>query len=242
MSALKKYHSAPRKALLLTVSLGMAALLTAPGVMACKPGKGKCPLPNPAPEGFSLAFLDSANIHIEGLEPGEYEELVCQSEAGATTSSGNYNCNVNGLEVHILTGKFTGDFNKKFWDLCHTFHHVTHGDAGLMTPTYFSYGWLDDCTDGNCAIAVRFAFEGQAVLDETFGEADQLSVEMTGMWQPGGDPLNATNPFVGEDPAVEIDTVYLEFGNTGQKRLAAACNWNVSLERPVWFVSTDTTP
>ena len=226
----------------------LLALLVAPGAMAgCKNGKGKCknpPIPDntSASHGSSTAvFHPDGNMHVEGSG-----YLRCGTGAAElTVANGDYFCDTPLPEFYISTASFTGHFNKKFTDICGSLGNTTEpGDQNfaILTPYEFSYGWRDDCTDGSCRIEISMKFSGSDIFTETEGEADQLSIVISGAAWDFTLAEDEANPFYGQDILVDVDSATLEFGLTGKKRSVGLCPFGVDKNdenQSVTFFSMD---
>ena len=103
-------------------------------------------------------------------------------------------------------------------------------------PNQFSYGWLDDCSDGDCAVVASVFFSGSEVEDLTSGIADQLNVSAFGrLYGAFGDPFAVNQDVV-------IERLNLAFSNSPRGRSAGTCDWysDLSLEDiQMMLMSTD---
>ncbi len=210
------HHEVSKGKILITgvlLAFSLVLFSASSATAACnKFGRGKdCQQPTPAPQGFSKVNVTGDNAD-SGSEP-----LDCTSGAGNTSAGGSYAC-VPPTDMYLSTIRFTGIFANKNWDLCHAL------DSGaILHPEDFSYGWLDDCADGTCAVAVNMAFSGAGVEARTGGKADKLNVVMstTLATEVSPDPFGPPR----QKQLMVINQINLDFIKSASGRSVGTCAW-----------------
>jgi len=177
----------------------------------------------------SLAAIDGTHFYFDADAL-----LKCTSAATNTADSGAYFCS-DPPDLFMSTRMMTGMFARRFWDICHTFLPGDGENGFLLTPDAVSYGWIDDCSDGDCAIELQAEFSGLDLEALTHGDADRLNMVMHGKVY---DALEA-DPFA-QDQIVIIDRIGLAFFRPGSDRSAGTCDWYTDLsEDQVGLYSLD---
>jgi len=206
-----------------------ATFLASSASAACsKSGKGAgCQQRSDVPDNQTSAGL-------LGSELATSAEMSCGSGAN-TTASGNYFCDGALPSVSMSTEHMTGLFSRRFWEICRTFSQP--GSAGTsLIPDQFSYGWLDDCSDGDCVAEVRMSFSGTQLATLTAGNADQLHVSLFGrIYGASGDPFAV-------DQDIVIERVNLKFSDSASGKATGTCDWYSDLNLQniqVMLMSTD---
>ena len=194
-----------------------------------KSGRGKgC-------EQVSTVAGNQTSVALLGSKFATASEVDCKSSPGNMTSGGNYLCDGALPSVSISTMELNGLFSRRYWEICRTFNQP--GTAGVaLVPSQFSYGWLDDCSDGDCAVVASVSFSGSELRDLTSGIADQLIVSAYGrLYDALGDPF-------AENQDVVIERLNLAFSNSMTGRKAGTCDWysDLNLEDiQMMLMSTD---
>jgi hypothetical protein len=182
-------------------------------------GKGRdCKNVVSLPSNTSLAEIYGTNFHF-----GPDVLLLCTSAATNAADSGDYFCG-EPPAMFLSTSMLTGLFSHRFRDICHSLMPGDGEDGFLLTPDTVSYGWTDDCTDGDCAIEVRAEFSGPEVEALTGTLADRLSMVMHGKAYEAAE----ADPFAA-DQTVIVERIGLMFFRPGSKRNAGTCDWYTDL-------------
>jgi len=182
-------------------------------------GKGRdCNVVSSLDSNSSLAAIDGTHFYFESDA-----WATCASAANNSADSGSYLCS-DPPTMFLSTRLLTGIFANRFWDICHSFTPGDGEEGFVLTPDDVSYGWIDDCSDGDCAVEVRAEFSGLDLEDLTDGKADRLNMVMHGKVY---DALEA-DPFA-EDQIVIIDRIGLAFFRPGSDRNAGTCDWYTDL-------------
>lgn len=217
----------------------LAAILVAPNAMAChrldkngdpKPhGKIKDCEPSqpqqfPADQEMDTAgFFDkAANQKNPHFKSGEMNF----SRQGLSADSGDFVLDDQNASILLDTGllsKLQLKGSPRI-DWC----RMLDGNTTWLYPESFSYSWVDDCTDGNCAAEFRLTIsDGIDLL--TYGESDRLDLVMYATINiPDQDPsAPIVNPFsIPQDLALYI--VEGEYMKPGTTRSIAKCRWTQS--------------
>lgn len=203
-----------------TLAIAVAILAPSGAHAGCnKLGKGRdCKDVVSLPSNTSLAEIYGTNFHF-----GPDVLLLCTSAATNATDSGDYLCG-EPPAMFLSTSMLTGTFSNRFRDICNSFMPGDGEDGFLLTPDTVSYGWTDDCTDGECAIEVRAEFSGSEVEALTGTVADRLSMVMHGKAYAAA----LADPFA-EDQTVIVDSIGLMFFRPGSDRNAGTCDWYTDL-------------
>jgi hypothetical protein len=99
-------------------------------------------------------------------------------------------------------------------------------DTVLFAETY-SYGWVDDCRDGDCAIEIRLSIGGpgslseEAILALSDGKSNQVDFVFHSVIM-GTEP----NPFT-EPQDIPIHRTVADFKKTGTTRTLVKCEYTV---------------
>jgi hypothetical protein len=169
-----------------------------------------------------------------GSEFATSAEMSCSSGAN-TTTSGHYLCGGELPAVSMSTQRMTGLFSRRYWEICRIFNQAGSASVSLI-PDEVSYGWLDDCSDGDCAAEVRMSFSGPELLTLTAGDADQLNVLLYGrIYDAYGDPF-------AYDQDIVIERLSLVFGDSSSRKAAGTCDWYTDLslqDIQIMLMSTD---
>jgi len=177
-----------------------------------KSGKGKgC-------EQVSIVASHQTGAALLGSNIATASELGCESDAGNMTTGGNYSCKGDLPLVSISTAELNGLFSRRYWEICRTFSNPATAGVDLA-PDQFSYGWLDDCSDGDCAVEATVSFSGSELLDITSGSADQLVVSAYGRIYG-----TLSDPFA-ENQEVVIERLNLAFSKSTTGRSTGTCDW-----------------
>jgi len=182
-------------------------------------GKGRDCVNVPSlPSNSNLTLIDGTHFHFDP------DALVtCARAETNTTDSGAYLCS-DPPDLFVSTRLLTGIFSNRFWDICHTFMPGDGEDGFLLTPDALSYGWIDDCSDGDCAVEVRAEFSGVDLETLTNGDADRLSMVMHGKLYDA----SQADPFA-QSQIVVIDRIGLAFFRPDSDRNAGVCDWYTDL-------------
>jgi hypothetical protein len=111
-------------------------------------------------------------------------------------------------------------------------------DDIMLYAEAYSYGWVDDCRDGDCAIEIRFtiggpgSISGTDILEFSDGKSNQIDIVMHSVIMDSTDP----NPFmVARD--IPISRTVAEFKKTGTSRTLVKCEFMASGWGGPWFHS-----
>lgn len=183
----------------------------------------------------STVASNQTSAALVGSKFSTASELSCNSSPGNMTTSGNYLCAGGLPAVTISTSELSGLFSRRYWEICRTFNQP--GTAGVaLVPNQFSYGWLDDCSDGDCAVVASASFSGSELEGLTSGTADQLVVSAYGrLYDASADPF-------AENQDVVIERLNFAFSNSTTGRKAGTCDWysDLNLEDiQMMLMSTD---
>jgi len=213
----------------------LAAMLIAPGAQAChrldKDGNPKphgknatCddPNPSPPPAGNSTdAFLLGNYGHFKEESSRAFAPQGLENDSGDYVSTDMVSpiaINTRNMSAQPAKGKAKG--------LCRALE-APEGAPFLLTPESFSYGWTDDCRDGECGIEIRMTIGGdggsseQDILDISDGQSNQLDFVM---YSTLVDDAGDANPFSSER-TIEIYRVVGDYRKLGTTRSLVTCEY-----------------
>ena len=203
----------------------LIAALASPGAMAChRVDKNGNPKPhgkdadcggNPdtfpsVEEKDTSAFFGDPQRHVESNE-------VFFIRQGLTTDSGDFVLDDStNPDIVIDTAQLSKLQLKGRTEICRQLENNTTG----LRPDEFSYGWVDDCTDGDCAVEIRLVFT-QGVSELTEGESDRVDFLMEAVVS---NPDSYHNPFVVEQE-LRVVRMQADYKKPGTTRTSARCQW-----------------
>lgn len=211
-----KFITAISLVFLLALFAMPSAFAGKPGGDNCKPNKHKiCPPPEPFPGGEdpnTSGRFENENFFFFNSDDINFVK------AGLDFDSGDFVMEGSSPEIFIDSRylnklQLKGPPNST---LCRAFEDNA---VGLFADS-FSYGWVDNCTDGSCAVELRLSFS-QGISELTNGESDQLDFVMHATIDDTG---NAANPFA-EPQDLLLYQTEVSFKKPGTTRTAVQCRW-----------------
>jgi len=122
----------------------------------------------------------------------------------------------------------TRSFNKRILrskrngDLCHAMDSGLHKNGPLESvPDEFSYGWTDDCRDGQCDVEISLCFSGIDIEEITGGRSNQLDIVMYSMIS---DVTIEDDPFR-ESRNLTTSLIEAEYKKFGTSRTLVKCQF-----------------
>jgi len=214
--------------------LFLAAILITPSVLAChkldrngnpRPhGKEKTcgPTdPSPPPEGvFTDAYFLGNYGHFKEAGPRDYIPQDLNYDSGDYVSTDLVSpmaVNTRNMSPQAIKGKVA---------LCRTLE-TREDSAFYLIPESYSYGWVDDCRDGECGIEVRITYGGAGgtsendILSITDGMTDQLDFVMYSSFIG---EAGTSNPFTSERIFNIVKTT-VDFKKPGTTRSIGVCDY-----------------
>ena len=232
-SSLSQFFNRFYRHLTMTALVFLAAILIAPSALAChtldrngnpKPhGKEKnCgPDTSPPPESVNTGAYFLGNYgHFKETGPRDY------IPQGLTFDSGDYVTTDLVSPVAVNTRNMSPQAIKGKVALCRTLEN-REGTAYYLIPESYSYGWVDDCRDGECGIEVRISFGGNGgisendILNITGGQSNQLDFVMYSSFTGA---TGIANPFVTER-IFDIVKTTVDFKKPGTTRSIGVCDY-----------------
>lgn len=119
------------------------------------------------------------------------------------------------LSKRVLRGRKNGD-------LCQAMNSGLSGSGPFVSvPDEFSFGWTDDCRDGQCAVEISLRFSGIDVEEISNGRSDEVEIVMYTV---------ITDQSIDDDPFREsreltINLVEVEYNKFGTSRTLVACQF-----------------
>ena len=237
------------RALLAIILVFLAALLIAPSALAdrCLDKYGN--LKPHAPPGCAPAevfpadqmtdtgaFLFDNHGHLAGGEDhGHFVENGPRDfiQNGLAFESGDFVAGDLSQGILVNTSELSCSTKGNPRELC----RLLEDDIMLYAETY-SFGWVDDCRDGDCAIEIRLtiggpgSMSGPEILEFSDGKSNQIDIVMHSVIMDSIDP----NPFmVARD--IPISRTVAEFKKTGTSRTLVKCEFMASGWGGPWFHS-----
>jgi len=216
----------------------LAALLVAPSALAdkcfdrdgnlkphAKPSCGSSGTQFPEQPDTIGYFYDN---HAHPEEPEEHGHFVDEGprnfvQSGLDFGSGDFVAVDLDLGIWINTSELSTSSKGNSRGLCRKIE-----DGILFYAEKYTYGWVDDCTDGDCAIEIRLDIGGpnssseQDILSLSEGKSNQVEFVMHSVIM-GTD----ANPFA-EDIEIPIHRAVAEFKKTGTTRTLITCEYTPS--------------
>lgn len=169
---------------------------------------------------FAEAYFEDEEGQFSSAPGLEFERSV-----NSNVDSGDYIANSADLGIVTIN---TRSYNKrvlkgkKDGDLCHAMNAGLHENGPLESiPDEFSYGWTDDCSEGQCAVEISLHFSGDDVFELSGGRSDQINIIM---YTSISDSLVNDDPFT-EVQALSIDIMEAEFNKLGTSRTLVQCQF-----------------
>ena len=166
-----------------------------------------------------MFFWDTEG-HIEPASGLEFELSPIRDY-----DSGDYISNSPDTDLVVIDTK---TFNKRILkskrngDLCHAMDSGLHRSGPLESvPDEFSYGWTDDCRDGQCDVEISLRFSGADIEEITDGRSNQLDIVM---YSVISDETIDDDPFR-ESRNLTINLIEAEYNKFGTSRTLVICQF-----------------
>jgi len=215
--------SGPRGVVAVLLVVCLSVFVASPAFAQCKThGRNKTPCINPLEgvDSYNTAQFSDQYVYMDGAQ-------VFRRSGTSTLQSGDYIEQGVPSLVELATDDLSrASDSKRNAAMCGLLDTASVLDPGangplVSTPDEFSYGWSDDCTDGQCLVEVSLSFSGQDVLDLTGGQSDQLVVVMQ---TTVSSPVGQLEPFLSARK-VSISSMLATYNRAGTSRPLVNCTF-----------------